>query len=212
MSRKADFSSYEWAYLKEAASLVGFGMIAVSKSGPIGKLREFATLSSCLTPNGIPGQFKHNELVVAVLDDIAGRSSGQRPYIFGSWANTGLSGLLVGLAIAQRSMLLQCERVTMLLAAKSPQAEADGVKRWLLWVARAVAEASGDRWLGMGRKVSDEEFTMLNQIADALHIPPVEAAPTPAELEVMLGLKPPRGDDGATGVGAEPGPHRGSGE
>lgn len=211
MSGKADFSSAEWAHLKEMASLVGLGMIAASRSGLIGKLRELTVLSSCLTSRDMPGQFKRNELVMALLDDLAAEPGDLLTQSFRSGARDGLRGLVVAIAIARRNVLPGCEGAAVLLAARCPQAEAEGVKRWLLWIARSVAAASGDSWLGLGRKVSDEETGMLNRITHALHFRSVEVAPTPDELEAMLGLQPPNADSAAE-VGEEYGPGRGSGE
>lgn len=186
MSRQADFTSYEWIHLRETVEFVGLGMLAVSRSGPVGKLRELAALSSCLTIRALPLQFKRNELVLAVLEDAAVHPIGPRAYLpYGD-----LSGLMVAMAVARRNVLSYCERTAALLAAKSPRSEAEGWKRWLLWIARTVAEASGDRWLGRGRKVSDDEASMLNQIAAALHTSLVAAVPTASELETMLGLLP----------------------
>ncbi len=180
MSRKADFNTYEWTQLKETARLIGLAMIAVSSSGPIGKVREFVALSSCLRLQAVPAQFQDNELVMAMVDD----------YHF------EMSGLLVALLVARSNVLEHCESVAALLAARSPQAEAEGVRHWLLWVARKVAGASGDRWLGMGRKVSFEEASMLSRIAEALGFPTVEAA-TPDELEAMRGYQPAHSANGS---------------
>jgi hypothetical protein len=195
MSRQADFNIYEWTQLKETPRLVGLAMMAVSSSGPIGKVREFVALSSCLTPEAVPEQFRGNELVMAIVDDYHVETSSLLGRLLRS--DNGLSGLLGALLVARRNVLEYCESVTALLAARSPQAEAEGVRRWLLWVARRVADASGDRWLGMGRKVSFEEASMLSRIAEALGFPIVEAAPTPDELEAMLGYQPAHSADGS---------------
>lgn len=200
MSRKADFSIYEWMQLKETARLVGLAMMTVSSSGPIGKVRELVALSSCLTLQAVPAQFQGNELVMAIVDDYHIEASGPLGRSIRSDNGNGLSELLVALLVARRNVLEHCESVAALLAARSPQAEAEGVRRWLLWVARTVAEASGDRWLGMGHKVSPEEASMLSRIAEALGFPTVESAPTPDELEVMLGYQPAHSGDGSAWV------------
>ncbi len=197
MSRKADFNIYEWTQLTETARLVGLSMMTVSSSGPIGKVREFVALSSCLTPQAVPAQFRDNELVMAIVDDYHVEASGPLGRSLRSDSGNGLSGLLLALLVARRNVLEHCESVAALLAARSPQAEAEGVRRWLLWVARRVADASGDRWLGLGSKVSPDEASMLSRIAEALGFPTVEAAPTPDELEVMLGYEPAHSADGS---------------
>lgn len=186
MSRQVDFTSYEWAQVREMVEFVGLAMLAESRSGPIGKLRELAALSSCLTLRALPIQFKRNELVLAVLEDIRAQPTGPRAYL----SRGDLSGLIAGIVVARLNVLDYCERIAVLLAAKSPQSEAEGLKRWLLWIARVVAESSGDRWMGLGHKLSDDEARMLNRIADGLHTSVVAAVPTAAELEAMLGLAP----------------------
>jgi hypothetical protein len=187
VSRRADFTTSEWAELKQAAELVGFGMLGVSRSGPIGKVRELVALSSCLAPGAAPRQFSQNELVVALLEDARAEPLGPASYLF----HRDLTGLIVAIIIGRLNILTHCERTATLLAAKTSQTEAEGLKQWLLWIARTVAEASGDGWLGMGRKVSEEEATMLNEVATALRISAVATVPTPSELERMLGLAPP---------------------
>jgi hypothetical protein len=187
VSRKADFTTSEWAELKQTVELVGFGMLGISRSGPIGKVRELVALSSCLSPGAAPRQFSQNELVVALLEDTREEPIGPASYLF----HRDLTGLIVAILIGRLYILTHCERTATLLAATSSQTEAEGLKQWLLWIARTVAEASGDGWLGMGRKVSDEEATMLNEVATALRMSVVATLPTPSELERMLGLAPP---------------------
>lgn len=188
MTRKADYTSVEWALLTKSVETVGLGMLAVSNAGLIGRLRELHTLSRCLTRRALPIQFSRNELVLALLEDV----DAQEP---ASGAVQGLSsdnvaGLVAAVVAAHVRMLSRCQRVAVLLAAKSPFDEADGLKRWLLWIARRVAEASGDRWFGLGRKVTDEKANMLAEIATALQISPVARIPTTAELDALLGPTP----------------------
>lgn len=177
MTRGSDYTAHEWELLTTTTELIGFRMLSVSRSGPIGKLRELAALSRCLSPRAIPNQFRRNELVLALLEDIGAHEAGSVLRL--SWND--LSGLAMGLATARRHTLRYCEDVAVLLADKTPWAEAEGLKRWLVWLARNIARASGDRWLGLGRRVSDEEAAMLRQIATALHLSPIVAiSPTPA--------------------------------
>jgi hypothetical protein len=181
MTRRADYTRYEWALLQTAIELVALRMLSVSRSGPIGKLRELAALSTCLSLRALPKQFKRNELVLSLLEDIGVQA--QAPLASGD-----VNRLAVALANARLQTLPCCEEIADLLADKTPWAEADGVKRWLLWVASSVAEASGDGWLGWGRRVSSEESRMLRQIATALRISAsatVPSAPNLDNLEAM---------------------------
>ncbi len=203
MSRKADFTPYEWAQLNEVIELVGLGMLAASGSGPIGKLREFTALSLCVRVSAVPIQFRRTELIQALVEDIRVHASGPSAYLI----HGDLSGLIAAVAVARLNMLSSCGRIAALLAAKCPQSEAEDVKRWLLWIARTVAEASGHRLLGMGRKLSDNEAQMLDQIATALQTTVVAAVPSASDLEGMLGLAP----QGANGVSGSEGYERSRG-
>lgn len=200
MTRKTDYTSGEWSLLTNAVATVGLGMLAVSSASLIGRLRELATLSRCLSPRAVPLQFRQNELVLALLDELidpvdpvapAQVADGQTADMLAYLSRGDAAGLTVAVLAAYPRMLHMCEQVTALLANKRiPVAEADGMKRWLLWVARSIAEASGNRWLGLGRKVSDKETSMLHAIADALHISPIARVPTVAQLDALLGPAP----------------------
>ncbi|MGH2514441.1 MAG: hypothetical protein ACRDHP_02190 [Ktedonobacterales bacterium] len=109
---------------------------------------------------------------------------------FAYLARGDVRGMRAAIADARLRTPTYCEWVAALLAAKTTWTEMDGVKRWLLWVATSIAEASGDGWLGIGRKVSGEEVKMLHQIASSLGIAMIAPVPTATELEVMLGLAP----------------------
>jgi hypothetical protein len=156
-------------------------MLSMSRSGPIGKLRELAALSGCLTPQTIPARFRGNELVLALLEDSNEPRGGGSPAL--SWST--MRGISMAVATARLQMLPNCERVAALLADKTPWPEADGMKRWMLWLATCVAKASSDRWLGLVRRVSAEEATLLVQIARSLHISTAEPVPAIDELDAI---------------------------
>src|SRR6185437_13249560 len=69
VTRGTDYTSDEWALLTITPRLIGLRMLAVSRSGPIGKLREFVALSACLTPQTVPARFRRHELVMALLEE-----------------------------------------------------------------------------------------------------------------------------------------------
>jgi hypothetical protein len=191
MTNGTDYTSYEWALLITTPEFIGLRMLSVSRSGPIGKLRELATLSACLTLQGVPMRFRRNELLLGLLEDISVQDVGVSPRL--SWSD--VSSLAMAIATAKTRTLLCCEEVATLLADKTPWAEADGLKRWLLWLATRVAQASGDNWLGLGRRVSDAEATMLHQIATALGFSKFAPVPFVGVLDVIQGV-----DGGAGGA------------
>ncbi|HEY7974892.1 MAG TPA: hypothetical protein VID72_06090 [Ktedonobacterales bacterium] len=186
MTQRTDYTSDEWTLLTETIQLVGLGMLAVSPGGPTGKQRKLRVLSSCMTPSAVPLRFKRHALVRALLEDASGQAFRRSAYP----ARGDVSTLMVALADAQRRMLASCERVADLLASRTPAHEAKAAKRWLLWVATTVAEASGRRWLRTRRKASAEEVSLLDQLATSLDIALIVDAPTPSELETLLGLTP----------------------
>lgn len=151
-------------------------MLAVSRSGPIGKLRELVALSACLTPQTVPARFRRNELVLALLEE----SDYEVSTAF-RWS--GMSGVAGTIAAARLRALPSCENVAVLLMDKTPWAEADGVKRWMLWLATSVAKASSDGWLGFGRRVSAEEAALLRQIATSLRITMSDTVPSTGRLD-----------------------------
>ena len=208
MTRGAGYGGEEWALLTNAVEVVGLGMLGVSKSGLVGKLRELAALSRCLTRRALPIQFARNKLVLALLEGPHAHEPVSEPLAYLSRDN--MAGLIAAIVTSHLHMLNTCEQVAALLAAKAPLDEADGVKRWLLWIARSVAEASGDRWLGLGRKVSDAEARMLTQLAAALDISSIVRVPTVAQLDALLGPAP-RGSGGVSGGSEGHGHGRGGG-
>ncbi|HKS70668.1 MAG TPA: hypothetical protein VJQ45_09615 [Ktedonobacterales bacterium] len=185
MTRRADYTSDEWALLTKSVETVGLGMLAVSNAGLIGRLRELHTLSRCLTRRALPIQFARNELVLALLEECNAQE--QASGTVQKLSSDNVAGLVAAVVAAHVRMLSRCQRVAALLAAKSPLDEADGLKQWLVWIARCVAEASGDGWFGLGRKVTDEKASMLAEIATALQMSRVARIPTTAELDALLG-------------------------
>jgi len=175
VTRGTDFTSDEWALLSITPRLIGLKMLAVSRSGPIGKLREFVALSTCLTPQTVPTRFRRHELVLALLEESEYETST-------AFARSGMSGVAEVMAAARLRALPSCENVAALLMDKTPWPEADGVKRWMLWLATSVARASRDGWLGLGRRVSAEEAALLRQIATSLHLTMADPAPSTGHL------------------------------
>lgn len=189
MTCKVDYSTEEWELLTSVPEMVGLGMLAVSNAGLIGKLRELVVLSRCLSQSALPIEFAHNELALALLEDsdAAERATQQDA---ASQSRGAVAELIEAMARARLRLLSRCEEVADLLAAKSPMDEADGVKRWLLWIGQRVAEASGERWFGLGRKMTDAKLNLLAEIAAALRISASMQVPTAAQLDALLGTAP----------------------
>ncbi len=178
VTRRLDYTSDEWALLTTTPRLIGLKMLTVSRSGPIGKLRELVALSECLTPQAIPERFRRNELALALLED-----SEYEALTDFSWSD--MSGIARVIAAARQRALPSCEQVAALLMDKTPWAEADGVKRWIFWLATSVARASSDGWLGFGRRVSAEEAALLRQVALSLHLSLADPVPSSGYLDPL---------------------------
>ena len=149
MPRRADYSSEEWALLASAPEIIGMGMLGVSRSGPVGKLRELFILRSCLQARTIPWEFQQNPLVMEILGDPSAHPHKllTPPSPDDSWAT-----LIVMVITARLHMLEYCEEVATLIADRAPRDEAAGLKRWLMLIARRVAGASGDGGWGWDRR------------------------------------------------------------
>lgn len=178
VTRRIDYTSEEWALLTTTPRLIGLKMLTVSRSGPIGKLRELVALSACLTSQAVPARFRRNELALALLED-----SEYEALTDFSWRD--MSGIAGVIAAARVRALPSCEQVAALLMDKTPWAEADGVKRWMLWLATSVARASSDGWLGFGRRVSAEEAALLRQITISLHLSMTDPVPSTGYLNLL---------------------------
>lgn len=168
MTTKASYTDEEWALLKSSMVTVGAVVMAATNSGLIGKLRKFATLYGCLKMNHVPEAFQQNELVRALLQDFHAMASSP----LSASARTEITHARGDAAAARQIMLADCRKVAAVLRAKAPPAEADGVKRWLMWIARSVASAADDGGMGAEPSISGAEAQVLEQLALALHAPP----------------------------------------
>jgi hypothetical protein len=87
-------------------------------------------------------------------------------------AHTEIIRAYEGVAAARQFMLAQRRQGAAVLRAKSPQAEADGVTRWLMWIATSVASPAADGTVGAEPPISGAGVQALEQLAVALDAPP----------------------------------------
>jgi hypothetical protein len=159
MARKTDFSQDEWQVLFAAAPMAGLGVSAASPSGPFGVVKEMFSVGMALAE--VIKKGSDNSLVKAIADDMQARGTKpERPKGVNSPED------------ALRAVLEHMAKVSDIVAKKAP-AEADGYKRWLVDVAKRVAEASNEGgFLGFGgEKVSASEKQAIQAIADKLGVP-----------------------------------------
>ncbi|MGZ3715146.1 MAG: hypothetical protein ACXVA4_06995 [Ktedonobacterales bacterium] len=182
MTELAEYTGEEWSLLLGAPEVVGWGMLAMSGSGPVGKLREFLALRACLRMRGVPADLRKYRIIRTVLASThtAIHRPGALPSIGGNPVE-----LLATLIAPRQYMLEYSERIARLLEHTAPHDEAEGFKRWLMWIARRVAGASGIGWLGTGTRMSDNESGMLNLLAESLHLVTAADVATTVEAETL---------------------------
>ncbi|MEW5801680.1 MAG: LysM peptidoglycan-binding domain-containing protein [bacterium] len=75
------------------------------------------------------------------------------------------------------SAMQNLEQIGNILSHKVNRLEADEFRNFLMTLGRKIAEASSEKFLGLGKKVSGEEASTLDSIAAALKTSVAEAAP-----------------------------------
>jgi hypothetical protein len=158
MIKKTDFAPDEWQVLFAAAPMAGLGISASSPNGPFGVVKEMFSVGMALAE--VVKKGSDNSLVKAVADDMQAR--GTKP--------EGLKGVKSP-EEALRAVLEHMGKVSDIVAKKAP-AEAEGFKRWLVEIAKRVAEASNEGgFLGFGgEKVSAKEREAIQAIAEKLGV------------------------------------------
>jgi hypothetical protein len=160
MTTKADFTPEEWQAIFSAAPMAGLAVTAASPNGPFGVMKEVFAVGASIGETLQKGS--SNALVNALIDDIKKRGTKpDRPQDIRTPEE------------AKTAALENLKKVSTILAAKAPSAEADGFKRWIVGVGKNVAEASNEGgFLGFGgTKVSEAEKQALQAIAQALGVP-----------------------------------------
>jgi len=155
MSTQTNFTPEEWKTISNAPILAGLLVSVADLSGPIGILKEAATLVNSVSETATTTS---NELIRAVAESI--KASGGRPDIRDLPKDRrSVSSVLID----------RCKRACDLVALKS-LGDAEEYKRWILSLARETAEASKEGgFLGIGGTlVSDEESSALNALANEL--------------------------------------------
>ncbi len=175
MTTRARFTDAEWAQLVAAPIVVGASMMAASKRGLIGKVGEFFRLYRSLKTRRVPPELEQHELVTALRHQLRALSISP----LSASTRTEFSRARGDAAAARQLMLAECKQVAVLLAARAPPAEAAGVKRWLMWIARNVAGTTDHMRSGAEKTPNDLGFGALEQLARALRTPVMPRVPAP---------------------------------
>lgn len=164
MSTKDDFAGEEWALITGVPWAVGLAVILAEDQGRRRATKKELTALTA-APAQVAAEFVSNILVQAALPDIVSHAAAEQVR-----AHSREKG-----AVEQEiytTTLDLCRRLAELLRARTPYAEADGYKRFVIAIGAAVADAVADaEFLGIGGgTVSAHERKLLRSVAEALGI------------------------------------------
>lgn len=171
MATRSDFEPHEWQLLNNAPHLI-YSLLT-------GGADEVTRSEAKAMHKFLEGYQSGNPLVQDVLT-----SSREKP------PKGGAEAAQLGGGAPGESALRQLEQVGHILNKKMNRQEADEYRDFLLTLGRKIAEAASEKFLGLGKKVSNEEAQTLSSIASALKATAVEAAAMPGQEERMYEVKP----------------------
>ena len=163
MAKKSDFTPQEWQTLVAAAPMVGLAVACASPNGPWGMMKEMLSMGMGMAEMLQKGS--SNALIAELAADLKQRQTKAEP-----------PPNMTDPEICTDIALKHVRTVNELLARKVDSGEADDFKKWLLAVAKRVAESANEGGIfGIGgERVSDAEKNVLRQIAFALDQPAPE--------------------------------------
>lgn len=161
MTKKADFTEEEWKRIVSAPPMVGVVVAAASLSGPFGLMKEMLAVGMAM--GEIAERGSDNALLAALVENVKQRAT--MPEAPENWMGAPM--------LAKERALSHLSEVAQILYRKVPDAEAEEFKRWLVSLAKRVAEAAKEGGiLGFGGElVTDEERSAVRQVAFALGLP-----------------------------------------
>ena len=145
MASKSNFDMYEWQLLMSSPHLI-YSMLTSGADNIIGA--EARALSKILT-----NYQTENPLILDVMT-----TKGK------TYAGVETKDTQIAYSIALDKM----KQIGDLLAEKFTYQEAEEFRVFLLTIARKIAQAAGEEFLGFGRKVSDREAKAMGDMAIAL--------------------------------------------
>ena len=165
MTARIDYTVKEWEILDELPYLMGAAMIAVSRSGVAGKIKEaFSIISAASEP---AKQFPDNLLIQELLSLHIEIENQERIEV-----KHGVQGKEEVVPF----VLDRCRAAMSILEQKSTAQEAEEYKRWLWLAAEHVAKAAkSGSILGIGGKlIDDDEAAFLETLRETLGLPAQE--------------------------------------
>jgi hypothetical protein len=160
MARKTDFTPEEWKTIVAAAPMVGLAVTCTSPNGPWGVMKEMLSMGMAMAEMLQKGS--SNPLIADLAADLKARLTKPEP-------PKGIKDP----ELCKEMALQHVRAVNELLDRKVQGEEGDEFKKWLLTVARRVAEAANEGGIfGIGgERISDAEKNVLRQIAFTLGQP-----------------------------------------
>jgi hypothetical protein len=163
MASKSDFTPEEWKTIVAAAPMVGLAVTCASPNGPWGVMKEMLSMGMAMAEMLEKGS--SNTLIAELVADLKARQTKPEP-------PEGMKDP----EQCKQAALDHLRAVNDVLNRKVKPEEADEFKKWLLTVARRVAEAANEGGIfGFGgERVSDAEKNVRRQIAFALGQPAID--------------------------------------
>jgi hypothetical protein len=151
MAKKADFSDNEWDILADAPYLAGMGT-SMADYTVTAYSKEMIILTKAYEE--AKEHYAGNALIQAIL---AERS-------FHDSDDVDINNL------TSDDFLKKIDEIARIVEKKSPAEECLEFKLFLYEIAMKVAKASGEGFLGLGKKVSDKESDYLGRLKETLAI------------------------------------------
>jgi len=160
MAKKTDFTPEEWNAILAAAPMIGLAVTCASPNGPWGVVKEMLSMGMAMAEMLQRGGA--NPLIAELAADLKERKTKLEP-------PQGIKDP----ELCKEMALSHVRAVNEIIDRKVKGEEADEFKKWLLAIARRVAEAANEGGIfGIGgERVSDAERNILRQIAFALGQP-----------------------------------------
>lgn len=145
-----DFANEDWELIASAPVIVGYAVARAEDSGFVGSLRETRTLIAAIAAGAEDNPAR------SLIDGATTTEVKELMKEYGSTAPQHLADTAVN----------TCTLLVAALGATATPEEAEGYRRWVLDVARSVAEAAREHRV----RVSEPEAELLARVAEALDL------------------------------------------
>jgi hypothetical protein len=147
-----EFTSEEWKAVRAAPWVVGNAVIDADDGSPVATLREIAAVDKQI--DAAHRTSEHRTLVKSIareLKDAPGSGPLVEPERLDDWH-------------------AQLKRILDIVDAKAPGADNGDFREWLYEIAVDTADAARDQWRVRGPRVSEDEESLLVELATMLNV------------------------------------------